>query len=90
MGGDEGTEGLQYLPVRCIICHRIKQPVSEPASADLQGMRCDLGCPGYTLDPPAPSATVQFVRHVGPPPMPAGDRMLDVIGRALCEVHFGR
>jgi hypothetical protein len=121
MGGQDSFHERQLALPRCIICNRIKQPLNTLVSADLQGMRCDMGCPGYTLDPPPTDGSATFLRQAAglpeplgepmpaslPAPMPvtsaaAGpastpvpvavdlrDQLVDVIGRALCEVHFG-
>jgi hypothetical protein len=77
--------------VRCIICNRIKQPLGAPPTVDLEGMRCDMSCPGYTLDPPPINDGPAFVRYQPPRTnaRPTGDQVVDVIGRALCKVHFG-
>ncbi len=87
MGAHEASGNLAWLPVRCIVCRRIKQPVGRPIAPDLQAMRCDDRCPGYTLDPPPGDDLPIFHRYA---PVAIGTQQtLDLIGRALCDLHFG-
>lgn len=97
MGGHELFHDEHAAPVRCIICNKIKQPLSIPVASELVGMRCDESCPGYTLDPPAVDGSMTFLERIDlshraagvDSVAGAGDELIDVIGRALCEVHFG-
>ena len=89
--------GVEWSAVRCIICNRIKQPAGRGIPMDLEGMRCDPSCPGYTMDPLPAShdpllERLQPASVIGTPSVAAtglSQEPIDVIGRALIKTHFG-